>query len=406
MEMGSTRQSDTYKGVVRVIDKLSGDKLCVATVNNKGYLNYVKGGKDTRTGAFIIYVKDKEPCKADCDILTHNLINYLRHKRYKTDVDTCGESIFSLINNNDQSCVLIDSKESLFYRRIVCEKESSVDHTSTMVAEFGKGTIRFGLRTPVEVVDRIVPDESAPNHKDMYRYVSNMITFVDLEVVCNQSKGLNTMSGELHFRYHGKSNNDCIGNIPEFTRSTPFKWASSKDFENVYTWLDSTIAELWDHIITSVSIVLELDRISIKPDENTADICVITDTRLNRSLNMKVAVLASMIEHGLRVDLSHTEKKCGTAGNKSLQDNRFNDIMDELKKLSNQQKGSGVGFCVKKVDSYKTDATDIYSVDVALDSTWKSCLIHGVSSNITDRLYKGDLEMLKKYGNLNIEYVD
>lgn len=404
--MGSTRQSDTYKGVVKVIDKLSGDKLCVATINNKGYLNYVKGSKDSRAGAFTIYVKDKEPCKADCDILTYNLINYLRHKRYETDIDTYGESIFSLINNNDHSCVIVDPKESLFYRRIVCENESSVEHTSTMEAEFGKETIRFGLRTPVKVVDRIVPDESAPNHKDMHRYVSNMITFVDLEVVCNQSKGLNTMSGKLHFRYHGKGNNDCIGCIPEFTRDTSFMWASSRDFEKIYNWLESTIAELWDHIITSVSLVLELDRISIKPDENTADICVITDTRLNRSLNMKVAVLASMIKHGLRVDLSHTEKKCGTAGNRYLQDNRFNDIMDELKKLSSQQNGYEEGFRVEKVDSSRTDAIDIYSVDVALDSTWKSCLIHGVSSNITDRFYKGDLEMLKKYGNLNIEYVD
>lgn len=404
--MGSTRQSDTYKGVVRVIDELSGDKLCVATVNNKGYLNYVKGGKDSRAGAFNIYVKDKETCKADCDILKHNLINYLRHKSYDTDIDTRGESIFSLINNNDQSCVIIDPKESLFYRRIVCENKSSVKHTSTMEAEFGKDTIRFGLRTPVNVVDSIVPDESAPNHKDMYHYVSNMINFVDLDIVCNQSKGSNTMSGKLQFRYHGKGNNDCIGDIPEFTRNTTFVWASSKDFEKAYTWLDSTIDELWKHIITSVSLVLELDRISIMPDNNTADICVITDTRLNRSLNMKVAVLASMVEHGLRVDLSHTEKKCGTAGNKSLQDNRFNDIMVELKRLSNQQNGSEEGFHVEKVDSYKADVTDIYSVDVALDSNWKSCLIHGVNSNITDRFYKGDLEMLKKYGNLNIKYVD
>ena len=82
-----------------------------------------------------------------------------------------------------------------------------------------------------------------------------------------------------------------------------------------------------------------------------------------------------------------------------MQEDRGRDILGEFR-TAPQEEGP--------IYLKRTGTSDYYEMTVINSSDWKDCLTNGVVDwkSLTFPFHKDYWEMLKKYGNLNIKYVD
>lgn len=399
--MKSTVPFDKYNAFLVLYDEKEQKITGWASIDKAGYLKYKKGGKKPATKpAFLLKVRDMEPCREENDILRYNIINYLCHlnNKEKTKVDTVGDSIFTLMNNNNTSYVVIKNEESPFYNQL---SQNIFVQSHGITAKFTNEArdINVKFRTPARIVDMIASDEGR-TYKQMQLFVANMITNVTISVKCPFSKNLNTMGAEIVFRYNGKYDTECVGTIPAFSERMEFAMQEPGELmKDVKFWLDKVIEKMWEHIISCTSKVLSVRSIELKPSDDDLDECIVADTRMNSSASIKVCALYYMLRHGLKVDLDHVVFNTGRAGDVKMQEDRGRDILGEFMTAPQEE---GPIYLKRKGTS------DYYEMTVIIGSDWKACLLHGVVSwkLLTFTFHKDYWEMLKKYGNLNIKYVD
>lgn len=399
--MKSTVPFDKYNAFLVLYDEKEQKTTGWASIDKAGYIKYKKGSKKPATKpAFLLKVRNMEPCREENDILRYNIINYLCHlnNKEKTRVDTVGDSIFTLMNNNNTSYVIIKNEESPFYNRL---RQNNFDQfhgdTANLTSDVRDINVKF--RTPARVVDMIASDEGR-TYKQMQLFVANMITNVVISVKCPFSKNLNTMGAEIVFRYNGKYDTECIGTIPAFSERMEFKMQEPGELmKDVRFWLDKVIEKMWEHIISCTSKVLSVRSIELKPSGDHLDECIVADTRMNESASVKVCALYYMLRHGLKIDLDHVVLNTGRAGDVKMQEDRGRDILREFMNAP-QEEGP--------IYLKRQGTSDYYEMTVINSSDWKACLVNGVVAwkSLTFPFRKDYWEMLKKYGNLNIKYVD